>query len=183
MNPTIFRDRVVLVTGGTGSFGREFVKTLLQRYQPKKVIVFSRDELKQYEMQQQLNADALRYFIGDIRDKDRLKRAMQGVDIVVHTAALKQVPSCEYNPFEAVKTNVFGAENIIDAAIDAGVKQVIALSTDKAVNPVNLYGSTSYALKKCLSRATPILAIMAPGLPVVAMAMWWGVGAVWCRCF
>ena len=137
--------KTVLVTGGTGSFGRKFTETVLRDYRPKKLIIFSRDELKQHEMREVLAVhpgSLMRYFIGDVRDRDRLHRAMQGVDIVIHTAALKQVPACEYNPMEAVKTNVVGAQNVIDAAIDAGVQKVIAISTDKAVNPVNLYGAT-----------------------------------------
>ena len=141
-------DKVVLITGGTGSFGRRFVDTLLRRHRPRKVIVFSRDELKQSEMFREFGGKTVRYFIGDVRDLDRLRRAMHGVDIVVHAAALKQVPACEYNPFEAVKTNVIGGSNVIDAAIDAGVKQVLALSTDKAVNPVNLYGATKLCAEK-----------------------------------
>jgi UDP-N-acetylglucosamine 4,6-dehydratase len=147
----VFKDQVVLVTGGTGSFGRRFIGTVLKEHAPKKLIVFSRDELKQYEMTQEFNPaqfPSLRYFIGDVRDRDRLYRALEGVDIVVHAAALKQVPAAEYNPFEAIKTNVLGAANIIDAAIDRGVKKVIALSTDKAANPVNLYGATKLCSDK-----------------------------------
>jgi UDP-N-acetylglucosamine 4,6-dehydratase len=147
----MFDGQTVLVTGGTGSFGRRFVETVLTRWQPRRLIVFSRDELKQYEMQQTLGERrhrALRYFIGDVRDRERLYRAFDGVDIVVHAAALKQVPSCEYNPLEAVKTNVLGAANVIDAAIDRGVRRVIALSTDKAANPVNLYGATKLCADK-----------------------------------
>lgn len=141
----------VLVTGGTGSFGRAFVKYVLEHKKPKKLIIYSRDELKQHEMRQQFpdGPDTpVRYFIGDIRDKDRLYRAFKGVDIVVHAAALKQVPVCEYNPFEAVKTNVMGSQYIIDAAIDRGVKKVLAVSTDKAVNPINLYGATKLVAEK-----------------------------------
>jgi UDP-N-acetylglucosamine 4,6-dehydratase len=141
-------DRVILVTGGTGSFGRKFTETVLASSQPRKLIIFSRDELKQSEMHRDIAAKNVRYFIGDVRDLDRLRRAMHGVDIVVHAAAMKQVPACEYNPFEAVKTNVLGAANIIEAAIDAGVKKVLALSTDKAVNPVNLYGATKLCAEK-----------------------------------
>ena len=139
----------VLITGGTGSFGQKFVEIALQRYQPKKLIIFSRDELKQYEMRQKFNDDRrLRFFIGDVRDKERLYRAFQGVDIVVHAAALKQIPAAEYNPFEVIKTNVLGAQNIIEAAIDCGVQKVIALSTDKAANPINLYGATKLCSDK-----------------------------------
>lgn len=141
-------DKIVLVTGGTGSFGRKFTGVVLRKYKPRKLIIFSRDELKQYEMQRQFDSPALRFFIGDVRDVDRLRRAMRGVDIVVHAAALKQVPACEYNPFEAVKTNIVGAANVIDASIDSGVERVIALSTDKAVNPVNLYGATKLCAEK-----------------------------------
>lgn len=143
-----FNDKVVLVTGGTGSFGRRFAATLLQRFNVKKLIIFSRDELKQSEMQRELSGRNVRYFIGDVRDLERLRRAMRGVDVVVHAAAMKQVPACEYNPFEAVKTNVIGAANIIEAAIDAGVERVMAISTDKAVNPVNLYGATKLCAEK-----------------------------------
>ena len=141
-------DKTVLVTGGTGSFGQMFAKTILGRYRPKRLIVFSRDELKQSEMARDLSDPCLRYFIGDIRDLERLRRALQGVDVVVHAAAMKQVPACEYNPFEAVKTNVMGAANLIEASIDAGVKNVIALSTDKAANPINLYGATKLCAEK-----------------------------------
>ena len=144
-----WRDQVVLVTGGTGSFGRKFVDIMLRDVRPRKIIVFSRDELKQHEMRE-LGFDQpnLRYFIGDVRDRERLVRAMNGVDTVVHAAALKQVPACEYNPMEAVKTNIVGTSNVVEAALDAGVKRVIALSTDKAVNPVNLYGATKLAAEK-----------------------------------
>ena len=143
-----WKQQVILVTGGTGSFGRHFCKLMVTRFQPKVIRIFSRDELKQHEMRQEFGEEVLRYFIGDVRDPDRLRRAMEGVDIVVHAAALKQVPACEYNPLEAVKTNIHGAQNIIDAAIDTGVKKVIALSTDKAVNPVNLYGATKLCAEK-----------------------------------
>ena len=145
-------DMTVLVTGGTGSFGRKFVEIMLREYSPKKLIVFSRDELKQHEMRQlwddRPSDSRIRYFVGDIRDRDRLYRAMRGVDVVVHAAAMKQVPACEYNPFEAVQTNIHGAQNIIDAAIDTGVTRILALSTDKAVNPVNLYGATKLVAEK-----------------------------------
>jgi UDP-N-acetylglucosamine 4,6-dehydratase/5-epimerase len=141
----------ILVTGGTGSFGKAFIRTVVERYSPKRLIVFSRDELKQHDMQQELSAarhSCLRYFLGDVRDKDRLYRAFDGVDIVIHAAALKQVPAAEYNPLEVIKTNVLGGANIIDAAIDKGVSKVIALSTDKAANPVNLYGATKLCADK-----------------------------------
>jgi len=141
--------KVVLITGGTGSFGKKLTRILLDEYQPAKIIVFSRDELKQHEMRASgYEAPNLRYFIGDVRDRDRLKRAFEGVDIVIHAAALKQVPACEYNPMEAIKTNILGSSNVIDAALDAGVERVVALSTDKAVNPVNLYGATKLAAEK-----------------------------------
>jgi len=142
-------DQVVLITGGTGSFGRKFVDLMLNRVHPEKLIIFSRDELKQHEMRE-LGYDhaSVRYFIGDVRDESRLRRAMNGVDVVVHAAALKQVPACEYNPFEAIQTNINGARNVIEAALDSGVSRVMALSTDKAVNPVNLYGATKLAAEK-----------------------------------
>lgn len=143
-----WKDKVVLLTGGTGSFGQQFTKILIDRFSPKKLIIFSRDELKQFEMQKAFNSPNMRYFIGDVRDVDRLRRAMDGVDIVVHAAALKQVPTCEYNPNEAILTNIMGSRNVIEAAIDSGVSKVIALSTDKAVNPVNLYGATKLCAEK-----------------------------------
>ena len=144
-----WKNSTILVTGGTGSFGKKFTKIMLEQYQPKKLIIFSRDELKQHEMRVAgYDAPNLRYFIGDVRDADRLRRAMKGVNLVVHAAALKQVPACEYNPMEAIMTNVNGAKNVIDAAIDTGVKRVVALSTDKAVNPVNLYGATKLCAEK-----------------------------------
>ncbi len=150
----MLNDQVIFVTGGTGSFGKKFIKTVFEKYEPKKIIVYSRDELKQFEMQNTepfLTADKkeiMRFFIGDVRDLERLKRAMEGVDIVIHAAALKQVPAAEYNPFEAVKTNVLGGQNVIDACMDAGVKRVIALSTDKAAAPINLYGATKLTSDK-----------------------------------
>jgi UDP-N-acetylglucosamine 4,6-dehydratase/5-epimerase len=144
-----WNDKVVLVTGGTGSFGKKFVEIMLKEYRPAKIIVFSRDELKQHEMRVSgFDHPSLRYFIGDVRDQQRLHRAMHGVDVVIHAAALKQVPACEYNPMEAIKTNILGSSNVIEAALDAGVKKVMALSTDKAVNPVNLYGATKLAAEK-----------------------------------
>lgn len=145
----MLNDKTILVTGGTGSFGKKFIETILDRYQPKKVIVYSRDELKQFEMQQIWPiGNVMRYFIGDVRDYHRLKRAMTGVEIVIHAAALKQVPAAEYNPFEAVKTNIIGGQNVIDASISQGVKKVIALSTDKAAAPINLYGATKLTSDK-----------------------------------
>lgn len=144
----MFEGKVVLVTGGTGSFGKAFVKHALTRDYPKKVIVFSRDELKQWEMQNEIKDERLRFFLGDVRDRDRLCRALDGVDVVVHAAALKQVPAAEYNPLEFIKTNVNGSANVIDAALDCGVEKVVALSTDKAVYPANLYGSTKLCSEK-----------------------------------
>ncbi|MBI2093457.1 MAG: UDP-N-acetylglucosamine 4,6-dehydratase (inverting) [Candidatus Omnitrophica bacterium] len=146
--PGIIDGATILLTGGTGSFGQEFVQRLLKAHNPHVVRIYSRDELKQHEMQSRFQDKRLRFLIGDVRDKERLARAMRGVDIVLHAAALKQVPACEYNPFEAVKTNILGAANIIDAAIDCGVKQVLAISTDKAVNPINLYGATKLCAEK-----------------------------------
>ena len=139
---------MVLITGGTGSFGKKFIQRVLEKYNFKKLIVFSRDELKQFEMQQHIRDERIRFFIGDVRDPERLHRAFHGVDVVVHAAALKQVPSCEYNPIEAVKTNIIGAQNIIDAAVNNGVKKIIVLSTDKAANPINLYGATKLCSDK-----------------------------------
>lgn len=138
----------VLVTGGTGSFGNKFVEMMLRTYHPRRLVVFSRDELKQSEMMTRFRDPSLRFFVGDVRDRDRLERAMHGVDIVFHAAALKQIPSCEYNPFEAIQTNVIGAENVISAAIDQGVTRVIAISSDKACRPVNLYGATKLCAEK-----------------------------------
>lgn len=144
-----WKEQVVLVTGGTGSFGRKFIEIMLNDFRPAKVIVFSRDELKQHEMRSKgFDHSSLRYFIGDVRDVDRLRRAMHEVDIVIHAAALKQVPACEYNPMEAIKTNILGSSNVVEAALDMSVRKVLALSTDKAVNPVNLYGTTKLAAEK-----------------------------------
>ncbi|GHF80325.1 UDP-N-acetylglucosamine 4,6-dehydratase (inverting) [Thalassotalea marina] len=144
----MFNDKNILITGGTGSFGKLYVKTILERYSPRRIVIFSRDELKQYEMQQVFNQPCMRYFIGDVRDKERLHQAMNGVDYVIHAAALKQVPAAEYNPTECIKTNITGAENVISAAIANNVEKVIALSTDKAANPINLYGATKLASDK-----------------------------------
>ncbi|OOE63592.1 UDP-N-acetylglucosamine 4,6-dehydratase (inverting) [Salinivibrio sp. IB282] len=144
----MFNGKSILITGGTGSFGKKYVRTLLERYQPRRLVVLSRDELKQYEMQQTFNASCMRYFIGDVRDGDRLMQAMQGIDYVIHAAALKQVPAAEYNPMECIKTNIHGAENVIRAAIANGVEKVIALSTDKAASPNNLYGATKLCSDK-----------------------------------
>jgi UDP-N-acetylglucosamine 4,6-dehydratase/5-epimerase len=144
----MLNNKAILITGGTGSFGKQFVKTILGRYQPKKVIIYSRDELKQYEMAQTYNSSQMRYFIGDVRDQPRLKQAMDGVDVVIHAAALKHVPVAEYNPMECIKTNIYGAENVIQAALAANVHRVIALSSDKAASPINLYGATKLASDK-----------------------------------
>ena len=151
LKSSLLADQVVLITGGTGSFGKQFVETVLRDDTPRKLIIFSRDELKQSDMRQIFSEQkypCMRYFIGDVRDKDRLYRAMDGVDVVIHAAALKQVPTAEYNPIEVIKTNVMGAANLIDAAIDRNVQQVIALSTDKAANPINLYGATKLCSDK-----------------------------------
>ena len=147
----MLNNKIILITGGTGSFGKEFIRTAMEKYKPKKLIVFSRDELKQYEMQLEFSdaeSSIIRYFIGDVRDVRRLEMALENVDIVIHAAALKQVPAAEYNPFEAIKTNIIGAQNIIEASLKNKVKKVIALSTDKAAAPVNLYGATKLASDK-----------------------------------
>ena len=144
------KGKTVLVTGGTGSFGKAMVRRLLQDDEIKKLIVFSRDELKQFEMQEVINSSKLRFFIGDVRDYDRLKRATDGVDIIIHAAAMKQIPTSEYNPMEAIKTNILGAENIVNVAIENGVEKVVALSTDKAANPANLYGATKLCSDKLM---------------------------------
>ncbi len=152
----MFDDASILITGGTGSFGRRCVKTLLERYRPRKIIVYSRDELKQFEMAQVYSSPLMRYFIGDVRDRERLMLAMRGVDYVIHAAALKQIPAAEYNPMECIKTNIHGASHVIDAAIEHEVKQIIALSTDKAANPINLYGATKLASDKLFVAANNI---------------------------
>lgn len=144
----MFNGKSILITGGTGSFGRQYVKTLLTRFEPRRIVVYSRDELKQFEMQQVFNSPVMRYFIGDVRDGARLVQAMRGVDYVIHAAALKQVPAAEYNPMECIKTNIHGAENVIKAALENNVEKVIALSTDKAANPINLYGATKLCSDK-----------------------------------
>jgi len=166
----MFQNKSILITGGTGSFGKKFTKILLERYQPRRIIVYSRDELKQFEMQQDFNSAAMRYFIGDVRDGERLKRAMSGVDYVIHAAAIKQVPAAEYNPIECIKTNINGAENVINAALDTGVKKVIALSTDKAANPINLYGATKLASDKLFVAANN----MAGGHPTIFSVVRYG---------
>ncbi|MEP0356982.1 UDP-N-acetylglucosamine 4,6-dehydratase (inverting) [Paraglaciecola sp.] len=163
----MFSNKSILITGGTGSFGKRFVDHLIKEYAPKKLIIYSRDELKQFEMQQTFNAPCMRYFIGDVRDKERLKAAMRDVDYVVHAAALKQVPAAEYNPNECIKTNINGAQNVIDAAIEADVRRVIALSTDKAANPVNLYGATKLASDKLFVAANNISGATGPRFAVV----------------
>lgn len=153
----MFTDKTILITGGTGSFGKQYVRTILSSYKPKKLIIYSRDELKQFEMAQEFNASCMRYFIGDVRDKERLVQAMQGVDYVIHAAALKQVPTAEYNPMECIKTNIHGAENVVQAALANEVDKVIALSTDKAANPINLYGATKLASDKLFVAANNIV--------------------------
>jgi UDP-N-acetylglucosamine 4,6-dehydratase len=152
----MFENKSILITGGTGSFGKQYVRTILQRYRPRRLIVYSRDELKQSEMAQEFPHDCMRYFLGDVRDRDRLYLAMQGVDCVIHAAALKQVPAAEYNPMECIKTNIHGAENVIHAALACDVEKVIALSTDKAANPINLYGATKLASDKLFVAANNI---------------------------
>ncbi len=153
----MFNNKTILITGGTGSFGRQYVRTLLEEYSPRKIIIYSRDELKQYEMAQVFNTSVMRYFIGDVRDRDRLDLAMNGVDYVIHAAALKHVPIAEYNPMECIKTNIYGANNLIDVAIKHEVEKVIALSTDKAANPINLYGATKLASDKLFVAANNIV--------------------------
>ncbi len=152
----MFNNKNILITGGTGSFGKKYVETLLKKYTPNKIIIYSRDELKQFEMQQDFNQACMRYFIGDVRDKERLTQAMNGVDYVIHAAAMKQVPAAEYNPMECIKTNIDGAENVITAALTNNVEKVIALSTDKAANPVNLYGATKLVSDKLFVAANNI---------------------------
>lgn len=163
----MFNDKSILITGGTGSFGNRFVSYILKNYRPRKLIIYSRDELKQFEMQQVFDARCMRYFIGDVRDKERMISAMRDVDYVVHAAALKQVPAAEYNPNECIKTNIYGAQNVIDAAIAANVSRVIALSTDKAANPVNLYGATKLASDKLFVAANNMSGAKGPRFSVV----------------
>ncbi|RBQ26571.1 MULTISPECIES: UDP-N-acetylglucosamine 4,6-dehydratase (inverting) [Arcobacteraceae] len=153
----MFNNKNILITGGTGSFGKKYTKILLEKYKPNKIIIFSRDELKQYEMSQEFNEKCMRYFIGDVRDTDRLKKATKDVDFIIHAAALKHVPIAEYNPMECIKTNINGAQNVIDAALENGVSRVIALSTDKAANPVNLYGATKLASDKLFVAANNLV--------------------------
>lgn len=153
----MLNSKSILITGGTGSFGKKCVEMIFQKYDPKKIIIYSRDEYKQSvmktEFEKKVNMSKMRFFIGDVRDKDRLYRAFQGVDYVIHAAAMKQVPTCEYNPMEAIKTNIHGAQNVIEAALDCGIKKVVALSTDKAVNPINLYGGTKLLSDKLFTAA------------------------------
>lgn len=144
----MFNGKNILITGGTGSFGKCYTQTLLKRYKPNKIVIFSRDELKQFEMAQTFNAPCMRYFLGDVRDENRLKEATSGIDYIIHAAALKQVPAAEYNPMECIKTNIYGAQSVISAALCNGIEKVIALSTDKAANPINLYGATKLASDK-----------------------------------
>ncbi len=152
----MFNNKSILITGGTGSFGQQFVKTILENFKPARVVVFSRDELKQYEMAQKYSAPSLRYFLGDVRDLSRLNQATEGIDIVIHAAALKQVPAAEYNPFECIKTNVLGAQNVVEACLANNVQRVVALSTDKAAAPVNLYGATKLCSDKLFIAANNI---------------------------
>lgn len=152
----MFNNKSILITGGTGSFGKKYTKTILERYKPKRLVILSRDELKQFEMQQTFDDPCMRYFLGDVRDPERMVQAMQGVDFVIHAAAIKQVPAAEYNPMECIKTNIHGAENVIKAAIANNVEKVIALSTDKAANPINLYGATKLASDKLFVAANNI---------------------------
>lgn len=163
----MFHNKTILVTGGTGSFGKRCVKTLLERFHLKKIIVYSRDELKQYEMAQEFNSPVMRYFIGDVRDRDRLHLAMRGVDYVIHAAALKHIPIAEFNPMECIKTNIHGANNVIDVALEQEVEKVIALSTDKAVNPINLYGATKLAADKLFVAANNIVGSLRTRFSVV----------------
>ncbi len=163
----MFNDKSILITGGTGSFGRKYVSTILSRYKPSRIVIYSRDELKQYEMAQKFDHPAMRYFIGDVRDPGRLKQALNGIDYVIHAAALKHVPVAEYNPMECIKTNINGAQNVIEAAIFAGVEKVIALSTDKAANPINLYGASKLASDKLFVAANNMSGSTGPRFSVV----------------
>ena len=174
----ILKDKVILLTGGTGSFGNKFTEIVLKKHDPKAIRIFSRGEKKQLDMNNRFNDDRLRFFIGDVRDKDRLHRAMTDVDIIVHAAALKQVPACEYNPIEAVRTNVDGAINIIDAAIDNGIDRVMAISTDKAVHPVNLYGATKMTSEKLFIQGNSYSGRIRQNLVVLDMETLSGVVAV-----
>lgn len=163
----MFNGKAILITGGTGSFGKKYTETLLSKYEPSRIVIFSRDELKQYEMAQTFTDKVMRYFIGDVRDETRLRQAMQGIDYVIHAAALKHVPVAEYNPMECIKTNIDGAQNVISAAIASNVKRVIALSTDKAANPINLYGATKLASDKLFVAANNMTGGRGPIFSVV----------------
>ena len=163
----MFNNKNILITGGTGSFGKKYTKILLENYKPNKIIIYSRDELKQYEMAQEFDSSIMRYFIGDVRDEDRLNTAMNGVDFVIHAAAMKHVPIAEYNPMECIKTNIHGAQNVINASIKNRVEKVIALSTDKACNPVNLYGATKLASDKLFIAANNIVGLAPTRFSVV----------------
>ena len=163
----MFNNKSILITGGSGSFGKQYIRSILKKYKPGRIIVFSRDELKQFEMQQVYNDPCMRYFIGDVRDESRMNEAMEGVDYVIHAAAMKQVPAAEYNPMECIKTNIYGAENVIKAAISNGVKKIIALSTDKAANPINLYGATKLASDKLFVAANNMVGKKATRFSVV----------------
>lgn len=153
----MFDGKSILITGGTGSFGRQYTKTLLERYRPKRLVIYSRDECKQFDMQQEFGGPMMRYFIGDVRDRERLKQAARGIDYIIHAAAMKHVPAAEYNPMECIKTNINGAENVIEAALANNVEKIIALSTDKAANPINLYGATKLASDKLFVAANNIV--------------------------
>ena len=176
-----FEGRTILLTGGTGSFGHHFTRTALSRWNPKTIRIFSRDELKQSEMQRSFGDDRLRFLIGDVRDHQRLRRAVDGVDIVIHAAAMKQVPACEYNPFEAVQTNILGTQNVAEVCIEAGFPRAVALSTDKAVSPASLYGATKLCAESCSSRPTCTPVRMMYASPAFATATWSVPAAAWCR--
>ena len=163
----MFNNKTILITGGTGSFGKKITQIILEKYNPRRIIIFSRDELKQFEMQQAFNDDCMRYFIGDVRDLARLEEATDGVDYVIHAAAMKQVPASEYNPMECIKTNIYGAENVIKASIKNNVRTIIALSTDKAVNPINLYGATKLASDKLFISANNMVGMRETRFSVV----------------
>lgn len=179
----MFEDKTVLVTGGTGSFGNTFVPMTLDKYNPRRLIIYSRDEMKQWDMAKKYENDSrVRFFIGDVRDRERLYRALDGVDYVVHAAATKIVPTAEYNPFECIKTNVLGAMNLIDAAIDCGVKRVVALSTDKASSPINLYGATKLASDKVFIAGIPMPACTTRGSPWCVTVTSWARAAPSSRC-
>jgi len=180
----MFDDLNILVTGGTGSFGRKLTEIMLREYSPRRLVIFSRGELKQHEMRQifpDTGSSPVRYFIGDVRDRERLYRAFNKIDVVIHAAALKQVPACEYNPFEAVLTNIIGAKNVIDAAIDRGIEKVMAISTDKAVNPINLYGATKLCAEKMFVQANAYSGIGGTKFPYADMEMSWEAAEASCR--